>query len=272
MSSHWQQWVDRNAKPKNTFVAPSVRLPPTRWQKPGPMNREQWIHFYKWAKKNARPPPAHRAELAQRQMQAPTQIQQPKLSPFDPYSPLIYMYIASEMHANRQKEKSLQQHFETLSQPKHKRKKYVKPPKREYPYRPQLCNRPPPRPERGRPVAKPKVPCCFQHENLRLDFWSKIDYKISPNALRAKASKKVVELAKPRTYPPKPHCPLPAKPEEPVPKRTKMSARQWREHRIRLNSLSLPNPRVLEELSNRCNCPHFQCICKLCGCMMRTPR
>ncbi|XP_023166090.2 uncharacterized protein LOC111596209 [Drosophila hydei] len=246
--ARWQQWVDVNARPKNMHVAPSIRQPPTRWQKPGPMDRQQWINFHRWAERNARPAPPQKAPKP-KPMPTQRQLTQEHLQP---HSPLLYMYIASKMHANRHRQEESHDFIANLSQPKVRRKKHVNPPKREYPYRPQLCNRAPPRPEPGRPVEKPKVPCCFQHEILKINFWSNIDFKISTNALKAKASKKIVELAKPRTYPRKLHCPLPEKPIDRILKR-KMSAKQWRDHQMRLKALSQPNARILDELSSRYN-------------------
>ncbi|KRF83687.1 uncharacterized protein [Drosophila virilis] len=270
----WEKWVERNAKPKIKFSVPQLPQPPTRWQKPGPMDRQQWIDFHKWAKVNACPL-QQRPKRKSRSAPEPT----PNLKPDRsiPISPLVFICVASELQAERDRKRELKEKIEILSQPKYKREKYLPPPKREHPYRPQLPYRPPPKPERGRPTEKPKVPCCFQHEELKINFWSNLRFKISPQALKAKPSKKVVELARPRTYPPKLHCPLPANKDEKIPKRKKMSAKQWKDHLMRLDFLSQPNPRVLADLA--LSFPDLivgaglqvGCLCKYCGCPTGKP-
>ncbi|XP_064549234.1 uncharacterized protein LOC135435907 [Drosophila montana] len=265
--ARWEEWAERNAKPKLKYSVPNMPQPPTRWQKPGPMDRQEWIDFHKWAKVNARPL-QHQPEP--KSAAAPTPMPNPIPDRSTPISPLVFICVASELQAERDRKSEIQENLVNLSQPKYRREKYSAPPKREHAYRPQLSNRPPAKPERGRPTEKPKVPCCFQHEELKINFWSNMRFKISRNALKAKPSKKCAELAKPRTYPPKLHCPLPPNTDEQIPKRKKMSAKRWREHLMRLEFLSLPNPRVLADLDlsfpNLIG-PAMQvgCLCKYCG-------
>lgn len=139
--------------------------------------------------------------------------------------------------------------FQRLSQPKWQREKYVPPAKEVFPYRPHIRGRCPPLPEKGRPSRKPKVPCCFQHKDLEIEFWSNIRFPVSRKALCAQPKKAIITLSKPREYPPPQHCPIPDRPDcDCIPRRNKMTPMQWRLHRQRLEFLAKPPPRVLAEL------------------------
>ncbi|XP_034486008.1 uncharacterized protein LOC117790622 [Drosophila innubila] len=263
----WKDWVERNAQPKQRYIIPS-RSKPTRWQKPGPMTRDQWVSFYKWLE--ARGGTNH-------QNAQPTTRLEPNPSPNRQERrqviPGVFFCVNSQMKDKREKRRQLQAKVEKLSQPRIIREKFVAPPIVPFAYRPQLSYRDPPRPEIGRPVPKPPVPCCFQHEDIEAAFWANIRFPVSKKALRAKTTQKMYELAQPKSYPPKPHCPIPKNTNDQPRKRKKMSRKQWRQHLARIDYLSMPNPRVLAELpSCDCrNCLQFKSRCELCGCRYNHP-
>ncbi|XP_041565002.1 uncharacterized protein LOC108135789 isoform X2 [Drosophila elegans] len=144
----------------------------------------------------------------------------------------------------------LKENQQRLSRPRWQREKYVPRPPEEFPYRPHITGRSTPRPERGRPVKKPTVPCCFQHEDLEAEFWANMRFPVSRKALRACASKKICELSKPRQFPRKTHCLVP---EDQSARRRKMSPRQWRHHLERLEFLCKPNQPVLAKIMCCCS-------------------
>ncbi|KRF99891.1 uncharacterized protein Dwil_GK28195 [Drosophila willistoni] len=235
MSNHrcstQHDWLERNSRPKPIFRSPCAPEP-TRWQKPGPMNRDEWVNFYKWCLVNAVP-------------------QFPAQNPGQSYNRLSSGYGKSfNSTKNEKRKKHLEEVASALSQPRWQRNKYHAPPKPEFPYRPNLGYYKAPKPERGRPVEKPKVPCCFQHDDIKAEFWSTIRFPVSKRAQHAVPSRKICELSRPRTA--KPHCPFPEIRNDKPPRRTKMSSRQWRAHLQRLDYLAKPSPRALAELA--CNC------------------
>ncbi|XP_030374878.1 uncharacterized protein LOC115624358 isoform X2 [Scaptodrosophila lebanonensis] len=191
------------------------------------MRRQDWIKFYKWAMVNAQPvefvlpPEEHHSERPRAQCSEETLVKPTSLA--------------------------------TLSTPRWPRQKVEPSCPQDYPYRPvqSAKNLRPRRPEPTRPVCKPVVPCCFQHEELEADFWSELRFPVSKRAQHATASKRIVKLAKPKQYPTKPlheQC-IPKKEEVKMPKRKRMNSRQWRDHQQRLQYLSKPNARVLAELA-----------------------
>lgn len=242
----WNEWVERNAQPKNRYIVPS-KSKPTRWQKPGPMSREDWEYFHKWILGQYYPP----------RVQKPSKPITNKLPAImEPIPGVFICQLSRDLGDNQAHKEAIIK----LSKPRNPRRKYVAPPKDNFTYRPWIGDRPPPRLERGRPRKKPKIPLWFQHDKLEIDFWSKLRFPVSRGAKRAVASKRCINLSLPR-------CCI-AKPiERPPPKRQKMSSRQWREHQRRLSYLSLPNPRVLAELC----CSPLRNLCPQCGCPLCCP-
>ncbi|XP_017060745.1 uncharacterized protein LOC108101067 [Drosophila ficusphila] len=223
-----QEWCDRNSKPKSPRLTPRVRPEPTRWQKPGPMDRNDWANFHSRYQIEA----AAAVENVLR-MEGGIQKKCGK--------------VCKEKKTSEDIE-SLKENEQRLSMPRWQRKKYIPPPPEEYPYRPRITGKPVQCPERGRPVKRTAVPHCFQHIELEIEFWANLRFPVSQNALRASPKKKILELSRPRKCPPKPHCPGPNNSEDQMPRRRKMSPRQWRLHLQRLEFLSRPNQRVLAEL------------------------
>lgn len=242
------EWLERNAQPKNRYIVPSVKNPPTRWQKPGPMNRADWVYFHKWILRQYYP-----SHEQKQQQSDPIAKKLPALM-----QPIPGVFIWRQPR-NLGGNKAHKEAIKRLSKPRNPRRNYVAPSKNIFTYRPWIGNGPPPRLERGRPRKTPKIPLWFQHDELEIDFWSKLRFPVSRGAKRAVASKRWINLSLPR-------CSLP-KPIERPPKRQKMSPRQWRSHQRRLSYLSLPNPRVLAELC----CTSFRNLCPQCGCPLCCP-
>ncbi|XP_060649779.1 uncharacterized protein LOC132786982 [Drosophila nasuta] len=241
----WLEWVNRNALPKQRY-SPGPRMEPTRWQKAGPMSRQQWVNFYKWVETNG-------GVNYQRSIEKPKRKSRT-------FIPGVFFCVEPKEKERQEKKKRLQEKFDDLSVPRYKRDKFIAPPPKPFPFRPQIdYRRPQKKPERGRPWPMPIVPCCFQHEDVKAAFWANLRFPISRNALRAKPTQKIIELAQPRVYPPKPHCPIPIDWENMPRKRTKMTLNQWRMHLSRLEYLARPNRRVLAELE----------ICRCCRCKNR---
>ncbi|XP_017085016.2 uncharacterized protein LOC108117211 [Drosophila eugracilis] len=227
-----KEWCERNSKPKSLNLTPVARPEPTRWQRPGPMGRNEWANFHSSYQKNVELHKALRL-LGGKQKEARKE--------------KVKKLTTEEV-------KTLRENQDRLTIPKWQRKKHIHPPPKQFPYRPQLSGRKKPSPEPGRPVKKPFVPCCFQHEDLETDFWAKIRFPISRRALTATPSRKICELAEPRQFPPKTHCSWPNSYENHKPKSQKMSPRQWRIHLQRLEFLSKPKPRILP--------PRMVCCCR----------
>ncbi|XP_017036008.1 uncharacterized protein [Drosophila kikkawai] len=201
---------------------PTVYQGPTRWQKPGPMGRNEWANFHSRYQTNVT-------------SAAGTKVSDERLSTL-----VSGFSLSSEDHDSHMA------NLRRLSTPRWQRSKYIAPPKEVFTFRPRMTERPCPCPERGRPAKKPKVPCCFQHEDLEAEFWANIRFPVSQRALRAFPTMKTCRLAQPRKKI-SPYILF----EEEVPCRRKMSPRQWRCHLQRLEYLSKPNFRVLAEL-RRC--------------------
>ncbi|XP_016960525.1 uncharacterized protein LOC108031517 isoform X2 [Drosophila biarmipes] len=232
-----QEWCDRNSKPKVPVVQPFVRPEPTRWQKPGPMGRNEWANFHSSYQVDA---------MASEMLRKEQRLKGGKQSPDRK---------GKGSEPTSEDDDFLRENQERLSMPRWQRKKYIAPTPKEFPFRPHLTGRRTPRPERGRPVQKPTVPCCFQHVDLENEFWANMRFPISRKALLAYPSKKICELSRPRQLPRKPHCPVPVNLDDQMPRRRKMSPRQWRLHLQRLEFLSKPNPRVMAELVCCCYLP-----------------
>ncbi|XP_034665535.1 adhesive plaque matrix protein [Drosophila subobscura] len=239
-------WCVRNAQPKPIYVAP-FKPEPTRWQRPGPMNLDDWVNFYKWCQVNA--VPVERPPIPRVNESPPTYERIPRMQ--KPSKPVVGWTRCESGGSAKNKED--QDIFCRLSKPRWHRAKYQPPPKELFPYRPRLAYQPRPRPEPGRPADKPKVPCCFQHEDVEAEFWATVRFPVSKSARKTMPSQKDCELSKPKTMPPKPHCPLPPEMLDGPPMRTKMSPRQWRAHLRRLKFLSQPSERMLADLPCFCD-------------------
>uniref|UniRef100_A0A6P4FJB8 Uncharacterized protein LOC108052672 n=1 Tax=Drosophila rhopaloa TaxID=1041015 RepID=A0A6P4FJB8_DRORH len=220
-----REWCDRNSRPKSPILTSAVQPEPTRWQKPGPMGRNDWANFHSRYQVEVT---TLRNEIERLQGGKQKKSSKPT-SEDDNY---------------------LRENQQRLSRPRWQREKYITPPPEQFSYRPHLTGRSTPRPEHGRPVKKPTVPCCFQHEDLETEFWANMRFPVSRKALRACPSKKICELSQPRQFPRKAHCSMA---EDQIVRRRKMTPRQWRLHLQRLEFLSKPNPRVLADLICCCS-------------------
>lgn len=233
----WPEWVERISQPRVTYKMPS-NAKPTRWQKPGPMSRDDWTNFYRWV--SAQRTPTRKKEIERKSVSK-------KDVPNPVMEPIPGVFIIQEQRKIRQDEirNSREQLIKVLSTPRNVRKKYEAPAKEVFAYRPWIPNSKPPRPERGRPFKKTKVPRWFQFDSNKLDFWCDLRFPVSSRAKRAVPSRKIIALSQPKFYP--------EKPIEKPPKRKKMSSLQWRRHQLRLLYLAMPNTRALAELcANLC--------------------
>ncbi|XP_037956534.1 uncharacterized protein LOC119686133 [Teleopsis dalmanni] len=211
------EWVEKNSQPKRWYY-PREKRELTPWQKPGPMERRDWVRFYHWASKNAIP-----RELEEPKEEEPTE---------------------EEMKKKKKKKKSLDELLESLVKlciPKNPREKYEYPEEEDFPYSPKIDRKQPARKDKGRPFEPPEVPECFQHIDIEIDFWSTLRFPVRPSAQNYKASPTILRLAQPRQpYIYNLHCPLPERKRDVVPVRTKMTKRQWVEHMRRLEYLAKP--------------------------------
>lgn len=248
----WPEWVERMAQPKIIYKMPSNEKP-TRWQKPGPMSRDDWKNFYKWVS-HQRPAPIGEktTEKIKTKSTSKMDFSNRVMEPV----PGVFIIQEQRLVTQQETQNAREELRKELSRPRYVRKKYVSPPKEVFTYCPCIRKGKPRRPERGRP-KKPKVPCCFQNADIEWDFWSKIRFPVSRRAKRAKTTQRDIELSKPRCYP--------SKPIEKPPKRRKMSLSQWRRHQLRLLYLAMPNPRVIADLCSRSSriqlCPDCKCPC-----------
>ncbi|XP_017103308.2 uncharacterized protein [Drosophila bipectinata] len=219
----WVEWCERNSKPTCRAVSPTPRKL-TKWQKRGPMSKKDWKHFSAWAATRAMP--RERAEVE------PTPL--PCAAKYLP----CYKWGRKPLDPDERQEK-----LETLSTPRTITEKYARiynPPA----YSPAIVWGRPPHRDPGRPFKPPYVPECFPTEEVEADFWAQLRFPIRPAALLGLASPRIVSLAKPREYPPIPHCLIPERPlaplEEPPPPRKKFTRSGWRHHQIRLMYLAKP--------------------------------
>ncbi|EDV43389.1 uncharacterized protein Dana_GF19945 [Drosophila ananassae] len=219
----WLEWCERNSKPLIRTVTP-VRRKLTRWQKRGPMSKKDWKHFSAWAATRAMP-----REL-------------PEIEPTPLPCAARYLPCAKwgkkPLDPDEREEK-----LEALSMPRTITEKYTKiydPPA----YSPAIVWGRPPHRDPGRPFKPPFVPQCFPNDDIEGDFWAQMRFPIRPAALLGSATPRIVSLAKPRQYPPIPHCILPKTRLDPLderpPPRKKFTPREWRHHQIRLMYLSKP--------------------------------
>ncbi|XP_067614397.1 uncharacterized protein [Eurosta solidaginis] len=222
----WFDWVEKNALPKR-FEFPRPKREVTRWQKRGPMTRRDWVHFYRWAAKNAMPreiPPPH----------------------CDDKPPAAKDAEDGKKKKKEKKKKTytfaeLIEHAAQISQPRDPREKYEYPPPPDYPYAPKISLKEPAKKDPGRPFKPPTVPKWFNHLELETEFWSTLRFPIIQAALNYKPTANVLRLALPRMVPPlRPHCSIPEPPIEFIPPRRRMTYRQWREHLRRLEYLAKP--------------------------------
>ncbi|KRF99890.1 uncharacterized protein Dwil_GK27763 [Drosophila willistoni] len=220
----WVEWVERNSKPLKRIRPKEVRVL-TPWQKKGPMQKKQWKKFYAWAARNATP--------LERKEKPP-----PKILCKAEYLPCARKNQTIEYY-------ELMENLEKLAKPPDrmltKKHQFVD---RDPPFSPVIVWGQPPHHDKGRPFEPPHVPCCFINDELEADFWSHLRFPIRRTALKARASPRIVSLARPKAYPPLPHCPIPPRTlpwwDQPGPKRKKFTSSGWRLHQIRLAYLSKP--------------------------------
>ncbi|XP_023166092.1 uncharacterized protein LOC111596211 [Drosophila hydei] len=220
----WVAWCERNSHPIKRHLHREERCV-TRWQKPGPMKKKEWKHFFQWALRNAMPkePPIVEVPI-----------------PCAPkYLPCARETRKMEMEALVEKMEKLSKPLERKSTPKYHSEKPF------YPYSPIIVWGKPAHHDKGRPFPPPFIPCFFSNNELEDDFWASFRFKVRPAALKARPSPRILSLSKPHVKPPNPpHCPIPKKTPEPLevppPKRKKFTPRGWKLHQIRLIYLSKP--------------------------------
>ncbi|XP_033245828.1 uncharacterized protein LOC108155316 [Drosophila miranda] len=214
----WVEWVERNSKPLVRKRHREERIL-TKWQKKGPMKKKDWKKFYHWATTKAAP-------------QERTFKEEENL------------YQAGGGKAGGSMDwMDLDEKLVELAKPRIVNKKHQFHDD-DSPYNPVITVGQPPHRDRGRPFQPPSVPCCFQHNEVEADFWSQLRFPVRKEALKGQASPRIIDLARPRTLPPTPHCPIPPKTPAPLdvppPKRKKFTPQGWRLHQIRLTYLSQP--------------------------------
>lgn len=220
----WVEWVERNSRPVRR-CRPKIDRELTPWQKPGPMNKKQWRHFFAWALKNAMPKETKVVEIPVPCTESILPCAREK------------RYIDEEDMLKRME--ALSKPLERKMTPKHE---YIYP---KHAYSPVIVWGQPPHHDKGRPFAKPFMPCCFPNKDIEDDYWAELRFPISPAALKARPTARILNLAKPHIMPPNPpHCMIPERTlaplEVPPPKRKKFTAKGWRLHQIRLIYLSQP--------------------------------
>ncbi|EDV48499.1 uncharacterized protein LOC6554031 [Drosophila erecta] len=218
----WLAWCDRNSKPVKRARPREIRKL-TPWQKSGPMTIRDWKHFGAWAAFRARP-------------------KNPKLQrPAKPFCAAKYLPCA--LKKRQLEEDELRERMLLLAKPRKITEKYNTP-DRPPAYSPAIFWGRPPHRDPGRPFQPPHVPDCFPTDELEADFWAQLRFPVRPAALLGKITPRIQSLAKPRVYPPTPHCPVPEKVLHPLdvppPPRRKFTNRGWRMHQIRLLYLSKP--------------------------------
>lgn len=232
----WVQFIDRNANPKNHFF-PRPPRELTRWQKRGPMSRKDWARFYHWASENAVPRPDAVTLLANKDARRAKRLQKlkkPEILPRKTRNHRKVVIVDKRLS-------EVFKHLGKLSAPKTPRKKYERP-EINYPYAPLINSKGSPKKDPGRPFPLPIVPERFYHQELEIDWWSQLRFQISRSALKHKPTLKEILMSKPRVSPPLvSHCPVPEPIPEIIPKRQRMTYKQWKEHLRRLEYLSKPN-------------------------------
>ncbi|SPP83766.1 uncharacterized protein LOC117586530 [Drosophila guanche] len=217
----WVEWVERNSKPLVRKRHQEERKL-TKWQKKGPMKQKDWKKFFHWAEKRAMPQERKFKEEEQQQQ---------------------LFHQASGRAAGSLDVYDQADKLEELARPRIVNKKHQFH-DNEPTYSPVIVLGQPPHRDKGRPFQPPYVPCCFQHDDVEANFWSQLRFPIRKEALRTSATPRIISLAKPRTLPVHPHCPIPPRSLDPLdvppPKRKKFTAQGWRLHQIRLIYLSKP--------------------------------
>jgi len=218
----WAAWCDRNSKPVNR-KRPRVMRKLTKWQKNGPMTKKDWKHFCAWA--------AFRARPREPELQKPAKL------------PCLAKYLPCARKKRQLDEDEMRERMLMLAKPRKITEKYNmtdRPPT----YSPAIIWGKPPHRDPGRPFEPPYVPCCFPNDELEGEFWANLRFPVRQAALLGKVTPRILSLAKPRMYPPIPHCPIPEKVPDPLdvppPPRKKFTNREWRLHQIRLIYLSKP--------------------------------
>lgn len=218
---HTTKWLEKNAGPKRRNLAKLiVKREPSRWAKPGPLSRRDWRRFYAWAAKNAVARPEYEPPVEEEiiEKKGPDDEEEDEVTP--------------EMR---------EEHIAKLATPRKPRQKHPVPVEEDFPYSPKIHYKKPARKDKGRPVILPEVPKQFYNNEAREIFWIDYRFPISRKAIKAKPKKRFILMAQPRVTPPEvPHCPIPEKPEEYVAPRRKMTSRQWKEHKRRLEYLAKP--------------------------------
>ncbi|XP_055847738.1 uncharacterized protein LOC129913207 [Episyrphus balteatus] len=220
----WKQWVDANAKPKVLTIHKASPMP-TRFRKPGPMREEDWERFHKWI----------------------NQSMTKKCLPNDQ---------ATKSRKKRSQRKPLQERLNELALPKNKCEKYNSSSPHVYTFKP-ITNS-----SRKTVIHSSKcvrVPKWWNHEESEMSFWRDMRFPISYRAFQYQISNRIEDLAKPKKFPIKPHCPVPEPPVfEPI-ERVQMTKQQWKEHLRRLEYLSDSNfkttrvEKVLEKMKPEIN-------------------
>ncbi|XP_022216378.1 uncharacterized protein LOC111070264 [Drosophila obscura] len=215
----WVEWVERNSKPLVRKRHKEEREP-TKWQKKGPMKKKDWKKFFRWAETRATP-------------------QERKFKEQELFQPSGRAAESPDDYDQADK-------LEELAKPRIVNKKHQFHDD-EPTYSPVIVLGQPPHRDKGRPFQPPYVPCCFVHDEVEASFWSQLRFPIRKEALRGIATPRIINLAKPRTLPIHPHCPIPPRTLDPLdvppPKRKKFTAQGWRLHQIRLIYLSKPTHR-----------------------------
>ncbi|XP_068153183.1 uncharacterized protein [Drosophila tropicalis] len=222
----WKEWCQRNAKPI-VRVKPKVERVLTPWQKPGPMKKRDWAHFFQWAMKNAAP-------------------KQPKAK-VKQLIPCEADYLPCGRNVQKMDPTDLIEKIEKLAQPLQRRVREKHVYVQEKPtYSPVIEWGQPPNHDKGRPFPPPEeVPKCFPNDDIEAAFWADYRFPVRKAALLGRPSPRILSLAKPRVSPPMPpHCYIPEKTlsplEVPPPKRRKFTKKGWRMHQIRLLYLARP--------------------------------
>ncbi|XP_016990602.1 uncharacterized protein LOC108052669 [Drosophila rhopaloa] len=218
----WVAWCERNSKPVKR-PRPRVVRKLTKWQKNGPMTKKDWKHFCAWAALRTRP-------------REPEPPKPAKL-------PCVAKYLPCAKKKRHLDEDELRERMLELANPRKVTQKYSitdRPPA----YSPVISWGKPPHRDPGRPFKPPFVPVCFPTDELEAEFWAQLRFPVRQAALLGKVTPRILNLSKPRSYPPTPHCPIPERLPDPLdvppPPRKKFTSREWRLHQIRLIYLSKP--------------------------------
>lgn len=233
----WMEWANRNSEPKRRYW-PRPPMEHTIWQKKGPMKRKDWRRFIAWAVENA----AHRdlREIIKR-----TQERNEKHEEYIRKRDKEMGKKVPKIKKNKPPKFDIMEILETvarLARPKYYTPKVNLEEEEDWPFSPKIHWNKPAHKDPGRPFVPFQIPCCFVHDEVEHDFWSKIRFPVRQAALNYKVSSNIKKLAKPRKYPQPIHiCCFPPPPiYEYVEPRKRMSYNRWQEHKRRLQYLAKP--------------------------------